>query len=249
MTAISYQLYSSRFSSIEDSLPMLAETGYREVEGYGALLTEADRLAEGLAASGLRMTTAHIPFEMIAEDPEGVLALADRFGLEAVFVPIVSSDDRPADAAGWEALADRLFAAGAPLRAAGLRFGWHNHDFELDDLGGGATALDILAGAGLDLELDIGWIARARVDPVATIARFRGRIAAAHIKDLAPEGGNADEDGWADVGHGTLDWPAIHTALQAAGVGRYVVEHDNPSDHRRFARRSLAYLSALGATA
>jgi sugar phosphate isomerase/epimerase len=67
----------------------------------------------------------------------------------------------------------------------------------------------------------------------------------AHIKDIAPEGQNADEDGWADVGTGTMDWAAIHAALQNAGCERYILEHDKPSDHVRFAETSVAAVRAF----
>jgi hypothetical protein len=51
-------------------------------------------------------------------------------GIERVYVPYLMAEDRPKDAAGWRAFGARLEKAGAPLRAAGLGFGWHNHDFE-----------------------------------------------------------------------------------------------------------------------
>ena len=60
-------------------------------------------------------------------------------------------------------------------------------------------------------------------------------------KDLAPAGENANEDGWADVGHGTLDWNQLARDAKARTRARYyVMEHDKPSDAIRFARRSIA---------
>jgi sugar phosphate isomerase/epimerase len=41
-----------------------------------------------------------------------------------------------------------------------------------------------------------------------------------------------------------MDWPAIRAELQAQGVDHWVVEHDNPKDHARFARRSLETMQA-----
>ena len=52
-----------------------------------------------------------------------------------------------------------------------------------------------------------------------------------------------DEDGWADVGHGALDWPPILAAINAAGMRTFIVEHDKPSDAERFARRSYETIS------
>ena len=67
---------------------------------------------------------------------------------------------------------------------------------------------------------------------------------ALHIKDLAPKGQNADEDGQADVGHGVLDWKKLMPAINAPGVRYLVIEHDNPNDYERFARRSFETVSA-----
>jgi sugar phosphate isomerase/epimerase len=37
-----------------------------------------------------------------------------------------------------------------------------------------------------------------------------------------------------------MDWKALMAALRGAGVRHFIMEHDNPSDDARFARRSLA---------
>ena len=61
-----------------------------------------------------------------------------------------------------------------------------------------------------------------------------------HVKDIAPAGENEDEDGWADVGHGMLDWARALAALgRGAGARSVVVEHDKPTDAARFARAQL----------
>ncbi|WP_371170725.1 sugar phosphate isomerase/epimerase family protein [Aliiroseovarius sp. 2305UL8-7] len=242
MPAISYQLYGSRNWPLSDTLTMLRNTGYTEVEGYGALFAQAPSLTDDLASAGLAMPTLHYGLAEIEADPDAVIALARALGAQAVFAPYLDAPDRPTDHAGWQDFADRLVTAGKPLQDAGLVFGWHNHDFELVDLGDGTTPLDIIAKASPDLklELDLGWVARAGMDPVQAIQTYGSQIHTAHIKDLAEQGACLDEDGWADVGHGVMDWAAIHAALKAAGVQRYVIEHDNPNDHQRFAVRSLA---------
>ena len=246
--SISYQLYCSRnFPPVADTLTMLSEAGFTEVEGFGGLFGDVDALEAGLNAAGLRMTSSHMGMDMVEGDPEGTLALARRLGIEKIFVPHIAAPDRPADAAGWESYAQRLAAAGKPFVDAGFVFGWHNHDFELVDLGGGRTPLDVIADAGVALELDLGWVKVAGHDPVEWINRFNSKISAVHVKDISPEGQAQDEDGWADVGHGVMDWAAIHAALQANGINHMVAEHDNPSDHKRFATRSLAAIKAFSA--
>ena len=88
-------------------------------------------------------------------------------------------------------------------------------------------------------EADLAWIVRGGGDPANELARYAGRVVACHVKDLAPAGQAQDEDGWADPGHGTMDWTALLAAMRAAGVSLFVVEHDKPSDVARFARRAM----------
>ena len=53
------------------------------------------------------------------------------------------------------------------------------------------------------------------------------------------------EDGWADVGYGTLDWPTLFAEIRRQTAAKYfVMEHDNPSDPERFAGRSIATAKA-----
>jgi hypothetical protein len=53
------------------------------------------------------------------------------------------------------------------MRDAGLDYGWHNHDFEMADLGGGARPLDLIlqADEGLSLEFDVGLGGPGRAGP------------------------------------------------------------------------------------
>ena len=103
----------------------------------------------------------------------------------------------------------------------------------------------LLADNDISVELDVAWVVRGGQDPIAWIGANGQRITAAHVKDIAPKGENADEDGWADVGHGTMPWADIMTALRDTPCTTFVMEHDNPKDHNRFASRSLATVQAL----
>lgn len=247
----SYQLYSSRnFPPLAATLEMLADAGFGEVEGFGGLYATPAQLAEmaaGLAANGLTMPTGHFGLAQLEAEPEFVLEIARRLGTRHIYCPYVMPDDRPKDSAGWRAFGARLQAAGKPFRAAGLDFGWHNHDFEMVACADGVVPIDAIFEGGPDLswEMDVAWVLRGGADPLAWIARYKDRITAAHVKDIARAGENRDEDGWADLGQGVVPWGPIKAALVAAGVKNFVLEHDNPSDHARFARRSIAAFEAL----
>jgi sugar phosphate isomerase/epimerase len=243
---ISYQIYSSRnFPPLADTLKMLALAGYQSIEGFGGLFqtqAQVDELAAGLKANGLAMPTTHIGIDMLEGQPDYALAIAKQLGWKKVYVPHIAADQRPTDAAGWRAFGARLQKAGAPLRAAGIGFGWHNHDFEFKPCADGAVPMAAILEGGpqLEWEIDLAWVVRGGSDPMAWIEAYKGRITAAHVKDLAKPGENEAESGWADAGHGTLPLAKYVAALRAQGASYFVLEHDNPSDHKRFATRALA---------
>jgi sugar phosphate isomerase/epimerase len=243
---ISYQLYSSRnFPPTGDTLRMLKSAGYDAVEGFGGVYPDeaaAAPLAAELATIGLTMPTGHFSIDALEGDPAKVIRMARTLGMDTVICPYLLPDQRPTDAVGWTAFGARLEAAGAPIRAAGLKFGWHNHDFEFISLPDGQVPHDLMfaAAPSLGWEIDVAWVVKGGKDPVRYIERYAPRILTAHVKDIAPAGEKADEDGWADVGTGVVRWSAAYAALKAAGCNRFIMEHDNPSDHARFARTSIA---------
>jgi len=245
MTEFSYQLYSSRnFPPLAGTLKMLADAGYAQVEGYGGIYgdgTDLGALRAELDAAGLTMPTGHIGLDVIRDRPAHAIAVTRALGMEAVFAPYLAAPERPADTAGWTAFGGMLAEAAKPLQDAGLTVGWHNHDFEFVPISGVLPEDLILEAApGLAVELDVAWTIVSGQDPLAWIAANADRIAAAHVKDIAPEGMNVDQDGWADIGEGTVDWPAIMAALRTTSCRWFIAEHDNPSDHVRFATRSIA---------
>ena len=253
MRPLSFQLYSARnFPPLSDSLHAVASAGYQQVEGYGGIYADLDDTAlavlkADLDRNGLSMTSGHFSLDMLENRPERVVEVAKALGIEAVYCPHIMPDARPTDAAGWEAFGQRLQAAGEKIRAAGLTYGWHNHDFEFKALGDGSVPMDLILKGGPDLtwEADIAWVIRGGADPFAWIETYGDRITAVHVKDIAPAGENTDEDGWSDVGHGTVDWKSLFGRLAATPAKFYVVEHDNPSDLSRLATRSIASIKTF----
>ena len=102
------------------------------------------------------------------------------------------------------------------------------------------------ADSPLAWQVDIAWLVRGGVDPKEWMKRYRDRVVSAHVKDIAPQGQNEDQDGWADVGAGVLDWRDLWSAARAAGAKWMVVEHDNPTDPAKTARASYAFISRMG---
>ncbi len=252
MTDYSYQLYSSRnFQPLDSTLQMLASLGYHYVEGYGDLAKsiagDTNRLKELLDQSNLAMPTCHVDINQLEQEKATVVDLAEKLGIQQVFVPAIEEDKRTQNASDWISLATRLAKLHESYAVEGISIGWHNHDFEFRTTDSGEYPLDILLNNApqIGLEFDVAWAVKAQQDPLHWIEKYKDRIVAAHLKDLAPEGDCVDEDGWADVGHGVMDWTTIHNELKKINLKYFVMEHDNPSDHERFASRSLSYCRSL----
>jgi sugar phosphate isomerase/epimerase len=64
---------------------------------------------------------------------------------------------------------------------------------------------------------------------------------------VVPEGQNADEGGWANVGSGIIDWKRFRAEALAAGTKWLVVEHDKPKNPAASVKASFDYLKKLEA--
>jgi sugar phosphate isomerase/epimerase len=244
----SFQLYSARnFPPLDTLLGRLAKLGYTQVEGFGGLYGEADRLAESLQTHGLTMPTGHFGLNQLL-DTDAALKTAETLGIRYLYCPAIPKEERIGQPASkWVQLGETLAKLGETFRSRGFGFGWHNHDFEFQPLADGQLPMDILlsTASNNEWEMDVAWVAKGGQDPLVWLKKYGSRINAVHVKDIAPAGQNADEDGWADVGHGTLDWQELSTAIKQHTNARYwVMEHDNPADVDRFASRSIASVNA-----
>lgn len=245
----SYQLYSARNEkSLDDTLKTLKSLGYAQVEGWGGQFADPAALASSLKEAGLIMPTAHMGMQQLL-DTDAALRIADQVGIKTVYCPAPPSDDFRAGKGDWHKLAADLGKVAAAFKAAGKGFGYHNHHWEFGKVDG-KTPIEIILDASPDMqwEMDLAWVVKAGEDPVAWMKKLGSRISAIHVKDIAPAGQNADEDGWADVGQGTLDWRALIADAKANTKAQYyVMEHDKPSDAIRFARRSMDAVKQFGA--
>lgn len=237
----SYQLYSARNeASLDETLKTLKSLGYTQVEGWGGQFGDPAALAASLKSAGLAMPTAHMGFTQL-EDTAAALKIVDLVGIQTVYCPAPPSADYREGKGDWAKFADQLATIAAAFKAAGKGFGYHNHHWEFGTLADGKRPIELLlASPDMEWEMDLAWLVKAGEDPVAWMDKMGSRITAIHVKDIAPAGECVDEDGWADVGHGTLDWKSLlASAKQKTKVKYFVAEHDKPNDAVRFARRSI----------
>ncbi|WP_431913994.1 sugar phosphate isomerase/epimerase family protein [Nonomuraea jabiensis] len=248
---ISIQLWTVRDDLAKDydaTLAYLAETGYPKIEvALGYFGRTAKQLRTFLDGLGIRASSSHdgLTADQAALDTkiENALTLGQSF----MVVPYLNSTSLDE----WKAWAERMNVEAQAARAAGLRYGYHNHAHEFTtDLGGGKTPWDVLTSE-LDprlvhLEIDIYWavtggVGRGAADPVRfaldVIRRAPQRVLQFHVKDRHLDGDMAD------LGTGTIDFRRIFDKHQ---VKEYIVENDTPDvTPRQTAEVGYRYLRKL----
>jgi sugar phosphate isomerase/epimerase len=250
---LSVQLYSLRhMPDLADQLRLVQEAGLTHVEATSSNYKETDRMASLCRDLGLSVPSGHIGIDRLRSDMDGVIASAKALGIHTLVLWGLPEDETPRSAQAWRAAGVELGGFANRLAASGLRIAFHNHDWELQVFEDGERGLDhLFEGAGnapLFWQADLAWLARGGADVEAVLKSHAARLISAHVKDMAPAGGNSDEDGWADLGHGILPWREWWRWLRNSDTSLLVLEHDEPSDPARFLNRSAAFAKQLEAS-
>jgi len=246
-------------ADLDATLSALARIGYRTVEMAGLMDRTPAQVRAALDRAGLKCTSAHVQArgtrsgDTIVGDLAPLAAQAHAIGYDTVIMPLFYLPDRfplnplPGETGpqlvtriaqqftvdDWKYTADFLNDRGAAFKRLGLRFGYHNHNLEFAPIDG-TTGMDvILSGTDPDLvtiEMDVGWVVAAGLDPVALLARHPGRFTAMHVKDVArsTRPNFAASIDSAEIGAGIVDWPRLLPAARKAGITRFFVEQEPP---------------------
>jgi len=234
-----------------DQIALLAQLpalGITNVEGYGGVYGDPAAYRAAMDANGVSMPSGHMGLDDIEGDFKATMNIVTTLGITRVFAPFLDEKCRPETAEGWAALGQRLNLAGKKYAERGITFGWHNHDFEFAALADGSVPMDVLLESAPDIawEADLAWVVRGGRDPIEYVQRYANRLSAIHVKDIATAGTNLDEDGWADLSAGTMDWAALLQACRDASSDLiFALEHDKPSDPVGYATRSAAAFKIL----
>jgi sugar phosphate isomerase/epimerase len=242
---VGLQLYTVRTlmaQSVENTLAQVANAGYRLVETAGTYNLSPADFRTVLGRHGLRSPSGHYALEQV--ESGDALNTARALGQTWVVVPSIPQPLRRSPAAYVE-LADRFNRIGERCRAAGMRFAYHNHNFEFETLDGNAPVYDTLLArtdpAVVWFELDAYWAYKAGQDPVAYFERFPRRFSLLHVKD----GTAPPERAMVDVGKGVIDFRRLFALSRSAGLRYAFVEHDQPSDALASIRDSHDHLARL----
>ena len=250
---IGIELYSVRQALAEDlmgTVAKVAEIGYEVVEFYRPYFDWTPEYAKEVRMHmdnlGIRCLSTHNPTEaFMTENRAKAIELNSIIGSQTMVMasPPRGTVGRPGEVGGpppsgtidgWKQVADLLTEAQEAFSAAGLRAGYHNHQYEWRSFegiaeGGPRFPMDILASTpeGVTLQLDLGTCMEMERDPVAWITSHPGRIRTMHCKDWAP-GGEEEEKGYRVlVNEGVTPWEEVFQAAEnGGGVEYYLIEQE-----------------------
>ncbi len=241
---IGLQLYSIRDlmkADLPGTLAQVAAIGYNEVEFAGYFGRTPTEIRDLLARNSLTSPSTHLPIDLLEKNLPQTFADAKTIGHEWITLPWIP-EERRKTADDWKTIAGLLNKFAGQAKAAGLRFAYHNHDFEIRPVGG-VRPLEILLGntdpSLVDFEMDIYWVVFGGGDPLDFFKRFPNRFPLVHVKDSS----GPPDNRMVDVGSGKIDFRTIFAANDR--IQHYFVEHDQPADPIATIRNSYNYLHAL----
>ncbi len=235
------QLWSVRDDMKKDAkgtIEAIAKMGYREVEPFGfnegkLFGMSYDDFAKLLKANGLSMPTTHSMFTTkmydeakkdITDEAKKILDDAAKFGIKYNIVPYMNDEDRK----NIGTVVKLFNTAGAYARKAGVRFAYHNHNFEYETKASDGRSINEwllheVDAANMAMQMDLYWVVYAKHNPLDWFKAYPGRWELVHAKDLA----NTEKRETVEVGDGVIDFKSIFKKSAQAGIKHFVVELEN----------------------
>jgi sugar phosphate isomerase/epimerase len=261
------QLYTVRNEVLKEpfaTLQAIAEIGYREVE---MLRSQVKTLAPLLKRVNLAPISLHFETPLLtgnwtawkhADMPlvepgvtfEDCVLLARDHGFRFIVFNYLAPEER-LGLDFYRTLSDKLNVAARKAEAAGLRFCYHNHDFEFQPKPGGRpidVLLEHLDPKRIGLEVDAFWVSMAGVNAAEFIREHAKRIELVHLKDRAKgtpthyDIATVPNDTYRELGSGDLPWPDILEAVSHTNTRHVFVEQDFSKDPIASLRQSYAFL-------
>ncbi len=267
---VAVQVYSVREDAEKDfagTMKKIKEIGYDGVELAGMYGLSPAQIKAAIQEAGLEAVSAHVPFQELVADMEGVVSQYQEIGVKYIAIPYLMEEDRP----GGEKFGRNveLFEEIAKVcKAHGIQTLYHNHDFEFMKMPDGRYALDYIYDTIpeelLQTEIDTCWVNVAGENPAEYIKKYTGRSPVVHLKDFYNEGkpGNMyqligtqveeqESHGvfeFRPVGSGMQDFPSILEASVEAGAHWVVVEQDQSIGRSPMEAITMSreYLKGLG---
>lgn len=247
---VGLQLYTIRDAMAADvlgSLKKVSDLGYKNLElasysdgkFYGYSPKEFKKIVNDL---DMEIISSHTQVEAAGITVDNAQKMADdhaELGVKYCVQPWVNDEDRNIET--YKKMVGDWNEVGKIMSGVGIQFGYHNHNFEFENIDGVVPYYDIFM-AEMDpeyitMEIDLFWANKAGVDPVELFKKYPGRFQLFHMKDMHNHEApffDVNKDDVASVGAGVIDFKAILEAKEVAGMKYMFVEDDNQGNGKPF---------------
>ena len=221
------QLYSFRDEMAKDAmgtLKQIAAIGIKKIESARS----KDGLYYGLTPKKMKMACEDLGMQLISghvaldDDFQNTMDQAVASGQEYVICSSMPSSGQTVD--NYKKVALAFNKAGEACKKLGLKFGYHNHEYEFE-----SEKNEVLYDVLMDhtdpdlvhMELDLGWVIVAGKDPLDYFKKYPGRFPLWHLKDM-----NMTTKESTEFGKGALDIPTMMAHQKESGVQHIFIEQE-----------------------
>jgi sugar phosphate isomerase/epimerase len=271
-------------TDFDAAFAMLAKMGYKEVEcfgpyefstekakaswnavtprlgfkGSGFFNKTASEFSNAAKSNGISIPSMHTDLDTLSNNMGQLAEAAHLIGAKYVVLPAIPEVERK-NLDDYKRIAEKFNSIGAEAKKEGIRFGYHNHGYGLNNVNG-FMPLDIIFDQTdpslVYFEMDIYWTIAGGADPVELFKKHKDRFKMMHIKDMkeakrfSGDGGDASQrislfPYMTSCGEGILDLPTILTAAKQNGVEHFFVEQDMVQNPEIALKKSIDYLKSL----
>jgi len=241
------QLYSFRNEMAKDAittLKQIASLGFKEIETarsqkghyYGLGPAEMKSVCDDL---DMNLKSGHVHLD---DKWQQTMEEAVESGQEYLICSSMPSEGQNVD--NYKKVAEEFNKAGEACQKLGLKFGYHNHEYEFETENNQVLYDVLLSNTEADLvymELDLGWVVVAGKDPLDYFKKYPGRFPLWHLKDM-----DMNKKESTEFGKGGLDIPSMMAHKKASGVKHIFIEQEEyASNPLESMKHNMAYLKNL----
>ncbi|MCL2461287.1 MAG: sugar phosphate isomerase/epimerase [Defluviitaleaceae bacterium] len=224
------QLYTVREftqteADFERTIEKVAKMGYKWAQLSAAGPIPAKKIREICDRYGVKIPLTHTDANKILHNTQEVIEDHRIMGADYIGLSYLDGEYRRTRE-GIERFAADYAPAIEEIGRAGLKFMYHNHDFEFQKSEGKLVfdhIIDLLPKS-VGFVLDLFWIQAGGGDPAWWIEKLAGRVDTIHFKDMVMYDG---ERRMCEIFEGNLNWERIYSACEKAGVKWAFVEQDD----------------------
>jgi len=203
-------------------IEMCSPPGYKDA-GFGSLVgMSASELKKRIHDAGLGCESCHYGFPELKDHLDERIAFAKELGLKQM---VLSTFWLQKDAG----LSDYAKAAGEAnkfaerVKAAGMQFGFHNHNFEFRKIDGVLIydkLMDEFDPKLVKMQFQVSVVSLG-YNAADFMTKYPGRFISMHLQDWSTTTKKE-----APIGEGVVDWKKTFEAAKTGGINNYFVEMD-----------------------